>query len=237
VAAARRFGVTLDRRRVGQRLSRAIWQLPPSSPAAYIDVQLNLMALPAGFLQPWSFDLSASDAVNYGAIGAGIAHDLTHAIDALGADFDATGQPRSWWTDRDRTAFETLGQCTVDQYGGYAIEPGLHLQGKRVLGEALGDLAGVRLAYRALERSMRRQPVPVTSGRSPAQQFFIAWGQFRGAAESLELQRQMVTGDSHPTARYRVIGPLVNLPEFQQAFACGAASAMVRAPTQRCQAW
>ena len=237
VAACRRFGVDADRKRVGQRLSRAIWQLPPSSPDAYIDVQLNLMALPAGFLQPPAFDLAASDAVNYGAIGVSMAHDFTHAIDTLGADFDATGQPRNWWTDPDRDAFQRIGQCTVDQYDGYAIEPGVHHQGKQVLGEALGDLAGVRLAYRALHRSMERHPVPVIDGLTPDQQFFIAWGQFRGAAETPELQRQMVKGDPHPTSRYRVIGPLSNAPEFQDAFACKAGSPMVRPPEQRCLAW
>lgn len=237
VAAGRRFGVEADRKRVGQGTSRAIWGLPPSSPAAYIDVQLNLMALPAGFLQPWAFDLAASDAVNYGAMAAGVAHDLTHVIDTLGADFDATGQPRHWWTERDHDAFDRLGECTVDQYDGYAIEPGVHHQGKLVLREALGDLAGVRLAYRALQRSMLSHPVPVAFGLSPEQQFFIAWGQYRGATESLELQRQMVKSDPHATARYRVIGPLSNVPEFQQAFACKAGSAMVRPPAQRCVAW
>ena len=169
------------------------------------------MALPAGFLQPPAFDLAASDAVNYGAIGIGVAHDLTHAIDALGADFDATGQPRNWWTEPDRDAFQKLGQCTVDQYDGYAIEPGVHHQGKQVLGEALGDLAGVRLAYLALQRSMQRHPVPVIDGLSPEQQFFIAWGQFRGAAESPELQRQMVKADPHPTVPVPSDRPAVEL--------------------------
>jgi putative endopeptidase len=145
VAAARRFGVDADRRRVGQRASRALWQLPPSSPDAYIDIQLNVMALPAGFLQPPAFDLAASDAVNYGSIGVGIAHDLTHAIDALGADFDAAGRPRKWWAKADWETFQRIARCTVDQYDGYAIEPGVHLQGRLVLGEALGDLAGLRL--------------------------------------------------------------------------------------------
>jgi len=237
VAAARRFGVEADRKRVGSRKSRALWLLPPSSPDAYIDVQLNLMALPAGFLQAPAFDLAASDAVNYGAIGIGVAHDLTHAIDLLGADFDSRGQPRNWWTETDRDAFRKRGQCTVQQYDGYTIEPGVHLQGKQVLGEALGDLAGVRLAYRALQRSMQRRPVPVIDGFSPDQQFFIAWGQFRGAAESPDLQRQMVKTDSHATSRYRVIGPLSNAAEFQEAFACKAGSPMTRPPEERCRVW
>ena len=153
------------------------------------------MALPAGFLQAPAFDPAASDAVNYGAIGVGIAHDLTHAIDALGVDFDGTetGQPRNWWTAPDRDAFQKQGQCFGDQYEGYLIEPDVHHQGRQVLGEAMGIRPGCAFAYRALERSMQHHPVPVIDGFSPEQQFFIAWGRrLRGAAESLELQRQMV---------------------------------------------
>jgi endothelin-converting enzyme/putative endopeptidase len=237
VAAARRFRVDLDRKRVGRRVSREVWALPPSSPDAYIDVQLNLMVLPAGFLQGAAFDPAATDAANYGAIGVGVAHDITHAIDALGADFDAAGQPRKWWADADRQAFERRGQCVVDQHEAYFVEPGRHLEGKRVRGEAIGDLTGVSVAYRALQRSMRQHPVPTVDGFSPAQQFFIAWGQFRGAAESLELQREMVTSDPHATAKYRVMGPLANTLAFQQAFACPAGSAMVRPPERRCAVW
>ncbi len=237
VAAARSFGVDTNRKRVGQRASRDIWQLPPSSPDAYIDVQLNQMVLPAGFLQAPAFDLGATDAVNYGAIGIGVAHDLTHAIDALGAELDATGLPRNWWTDADRGAFQKLGQCVIDQYEGYTIGAGVHLQGKQVMGEAIGDLAGVRIAYLALERSLPRHPVPAIGGFSPEQQFFIAWGQYRGAAESSELQLQMVKTDSHATSRYRVIGPLASSPEFQRAFACPAGSAMVRPKAKRCRVW
>jgi endothelin-converting enzyme/putative endopeptidase len=237
VAAARRFGVDADRGRIGQRVSRAIWQLPPSSPDAYIDVQLNLMALPAGFLQPPAFDPAATDAVNYGAIGIGIAHDLTHAIDSLGADFDAAGQPRNWWTDPDRQAFQQAGACVADQYAAYSIAPGVPLDGKRVQGEAIGDSAGVMLAYRALQRSMQRRPLPTIGGFTPEQQFFIAWGQFRGGAESPGLQRQMLAGDPHPVSKYRVIGPLANAPEFQEAFACTAGSVMVRPPDRRCRVW
>lgn len=235
VAAARRFGVDQDRRRVGQRVSHEVWKLPPSSPDAYIDIQLNQIVLPAGFLQAPAFDLAAADAVNYGAIGIGVAHDLTHAIDLLGADFDATGRPRNWWSDPDRQAFQQLGQCVVDQHDAYLIEPGVRHQGKQVMGEAIGDLAGVRLAYLALERRLKLQPVPALDGFSAAQQFFISWGQYRGVAESLELQRQMVKGDGHATAKYRVIGPLSSSPEFQRAFACRDGAPMVK--PKRCSVW
>ena len=133
----------------GQRVSRAIWQLPPSSPDAYIDVQLNLMALPAGFLQAPAFDLAATDAVNYGAIGIGIAHDLTHAIDALGADFDADG-PAAELVDGPRSPgvseARPVHRRSVRRLR--RSSPAFIIQGEQVLGEALGDLAGVRLAYR-----------------------------------------------------------------------------------------
>jgi endothelin-converting enzyme/putative endopeptidase len=237
VAAARRFGVDANRRRVGQRVGRDLWQLPPSSSAAYIDVQLNQIVLPAGFLQPPAFDLGATDAANYGAIGIGVAHDLTHAIDLLGADFDATGQPRNWWVNADRQAFQKLGQCVVDQYEGYFVEPGVHHRGKQVLGEAIGDLAGVRIAYLALERALRQRPNPTLDGFTPEQQFFLSWAQYRGAAESPDLQRQLVKTDSHATSKYRVIGPLSSSPEFQRAFACPAGSAMVQPAAQRCRVW
>jgi len=235
VAAARRFGVETGRQRVGGRTGRAVWQLAPSSPLAYIDVQLNQIALPAGFLQGPAFDPGGTDAANYGALGIGIAHDLTHAIDTGGAAFDADGRPRDWWTDADRQAFAQRGQCVADQYDGYVVEPGLRQDGRRVLNEAVGDLAGVRIAYRALERSMQRRPVPDVDGFGAAQQFFISWGQYRGVAESPELQRQMVASDTHPVARWRVMGPLATTPEFQQAFACPAGSPMARAP--RCAVW
>lgn len=237
VAAARRFGVDANRKHVGRRASRDIWKLPPSSPGAYLDVQLNQMVLPAGFLQAPAFDLAATDAVNYGAIGINVAHDLTHAIDGLGAEFDTTFLPRNWWTDADREAFQKRGRCVVEQYEGYAVEPGVHLHGKQVLGEAIGDLAGVRVAYLALERSLRLHPAPSIDGFSPEQQFFISWGQYRGAAESPKLQLEMVKTDPHATAKYRVIGPLASSPEFQRAFACPAGSAMVTPDAKRCLVW
>jgi putative endopeptidase len=229
VMAARRFAVGEDRRHLGQRVARSLWGLPPSSSAAYIDVQLNLMVLPAGFLQAPAFDLAAPDAENYGALGTGIAHDMTHAIDTLGADFDAAGRPTRWWTDADRKGYDDRAACVIAQYDGYLVEPGLPLEGKRVAGEAIGDLAGVSVAYRAFERS---RPGPAIGGFTPAQQFFLAWGRYRGVNEGIELMRKMVTSDSHPTARHRVNGPLVHTPAFREAFACPVAPA---AP--RCRVW
>ena len=237
VAAARTFGVNEDRLRIGKPTDRDLWALAPSSPGAYIDLQLNKLVLPAGFLQPPYFNIDATDAVNYGALGIGLAHDLTHAIDASGSEIDIVGRPQNWWTAADRAEFEKRGQCVVDQFDGYFIEPGVHHDGKRVLSESIGDLAGVRIAYLALEQSMKIHPVPSLDGFTPEQQFFISWGQNSGTAMRLEAQRQRVSTDPHPVPKFRIIGPLSNSPEFQQAFSCKAGMAMVRPAEKRCAVW
>jgi endothelin-converting enzyme/putative endopeptidase len=237
IAQARKFNVDDVRRQVGKPTDRDGWQLPPSSPDAYLDPQLNELVLPAGFLQPPYFDVEATDAMNYGALGAGLAHDMTHAFDATGALFDAMGRAQNWWTDADQKEFQKRAQCIVDQYEGYSIEPGVHHQGKLVLNEALGDQAGVHFAYVALKKSMATHSVPTVDGFTPEQQFFLAWGQFRGEAMGIETQRQTVKGDPHAVPKFRVIGPLSNLPEFAQAFSCKPGAPMVRPPEQRCAVW
>jgi len=234
VTAGRRFTVDADRKRIGKPTERDLWQLPASSPGAYIDVQLNQMVLPAGFLQPPAFGLTQSDAENYGAIGTNIAHDLTHAIDASGSELDVHGRPRPWWTDADRRGFQARGQCVSDQFEGYFIEPGVHHKGSLVLSEAIGDLAGVRLAFVAFRQSLAKHPVPTRVGPTPEQRFFIAFGQMRGDAMRLEAQRLLLATDPHPAPKFRVVGTLSNLPEFQRAFSCPAGAEMVRPPEKRC---
>jgi endothelin-converting enzyme/putative endopeptidase len=239
VAAGRRFNVNEDRQQVGKPVPRDFW-LPtptPSSADGYLIVELNKMVLPAGLLQPPFFNPNATDAVNYGAFGIAVAHDLTHFIDSLGAANDLKGYPTNWWTDADRKQFEQRSQCVVDQFDGYFIEPGVHHDGRRVLGESIADLAGVHIAYAALQRAMRTQPVPVVDGFTPEQQFFISWGQTTGAAMRLEAQRQLIASDPHPVPKFRVIGPLSNSQEFQRAFSCAVSTPMVRPTEKLCQVW
>jgi putative endopeptidase len=238
-AEGRRFNVNEDRQQVGKPTPRDFW-LPtptPSSADGYLIVELNKMVLPAGQLQPPFFNPDATDAVNYGAFGIAVAHDLTHFIDSLGAANDLQGYPTNWWTDADREQFNQRGQCVVDQFDGYFIEPGVHHDGKRVLSESIADLAGVQIAYVALQHSMRTHPVPVVDGFTPEQQFFISWGQASGAAMRREAQRQLISGDPHPVPKFRVIGPLSNSREFQQAFSCQVSAQMVRPPEKRCKVW
>jgi putative endopeptidase len=239
VAAGRRFNVNEDRQQVGKRVSRDFW-LPtptPSSADGYLIVELNKIVLPAGLLQPPFFNPNATDAVNYGAFGIAVAHDLTHFIDSLGAANDLKGYPTNWWTDADRKQFEQRSQCVVDQFNGYFIEPGVHHDGRRVLGESIADLAGVHVAYAGLQRAIRTQPAPVVDGFTPEQQFFISWGQTSGAAMRLEAQRQLIASDPHPVPKFRVIGPLSNSQEFQQSFSCAVSAPMVRPTEKRCEVW
>ncbi len=184
-AAARRFNVDANRKQIGHPTDPHLWQLPSSSSSlAYLDLQLNEIVLPAGFLQWPQLDPEANDAVLYGAIGAAVAHDMTHSIDALGSTVDPAGRPTTWWSDADRNELAKRSQCVIDQVEAFEIEPGIHHEGKRVLSEAIGDLAGVRIAYAALRRSLAEHPVPVVAGFTPEPQFFLAAAQARGEASS-----------------------------------------------------
>lgn len=237
VAAGRKFNVDDDRAQIGKPVDRGRWGMTPPTSDAYYNPLLNEIVFPAGILQPPAFSMQNVDAVNYGAIGVVIGHEISHGFDDQGAQYAADGRLLNWWTDADLKRFQERGQCVVRQFDNYFIEPGIHHNGKLVLGEAIGDLAGVKLAYRAFQIAQKEQPAPVIDGFTPDQQFFIAWGQFRGDAIRLETQRLMVQGDPHPIAKYRVIGPLSNFPEFHQAFNCKAGSDMVRPAEQRCEVW
>jgi endothelin-converting enzyme/putative endopeptidase len=238
VAAGRKFNVDDDRARIGKPVDRTLWGITPPTSDAYYNALLNEIVFPAGILQPPAFSLDAIDAVNYGAIGVVIGHEISHGFDDEGAQFDADGRLQNWWTQADLEQFQARGQCVVDQFDGYFIEPGIHHDGKLVLGESIGDLAGAKLAWLGFKKSQQGKPAsPAQGGFSDDQQFFIAWGQFRGDAVRPEAQRLMVQSDPHPIAKFRVIGPLSNLPAFQKAFACKDRAPMVRPPAARCEVW
>jgi endothelin-converting enzyme/putative endopeptidase len=236
--AASRWNVADNRSQVGKPTDRSRWGMTPPTSNAYYNPSQNEIVFPAGILQPPAFDVTATDAVNYGAIGVVIGHEISHGFDDQGAQFDAQGRLANWWTPADNTKFQAKGECVVKQFDNYFIEPGIHHNGKLVLGESIGDLAGAKIAFRAYQKSREgKGPEPTIDGFTPEQQFFIAWGQWRGDETRPETQRTMIQGDPHPVAKYRVNGPLSNLHEFRDAFQCKAGDPMVRPDADRCEVW
>jgi endothelin-converting enzyme/putative endopeptidase len=237
VVAGLKYGTEDNRKQIGKATDRGRWEMTPPTSDAYYNPSLNEIVFPAGILQPPAFDMNAADAVNYGAIGVVIGHEISHGFDDQGAKFDAQGRLSDWWTADDLKRFNERTQCVVDQFESYFIEPGIHHNGHLVLGESIGDFAGAKIAYLAFQKAQKTTPAPTLDGLTPDQQFFIAWGQFRGDEIRPETQRMMVQGDPHPIAKYRVIGPLSNMPEFATAFGCKAGDPMVRPANQRCDVW
>jgi len=238
VAAARKFNVDDDLATIGKPVDRGRWGMTPPTSNAYYNPSLNEIVFPAGILQPPAFSVEANDAVNYGAIGVVIGHEISHGFDDQGSQYDALGRLENWWSPEDLKKFQEKTRCVVEQYDKYEVEPGVAQKGRLVVGESIGDLAGARIAYRAFEIAQKgKPPMPTVDGFTPDQQFFIAWGQFRGDALRPELARVMAQGDPHPIAKFRVIGPLSNLPEFAKAFGCKPGSPMVRDDAVRCDVW
>jgi endothelin-converting enzyme/putative endopeptidase len=236
ITSTQAFAVRDDLERIGKPLDRGRWDMTPPTMNAYYNPQMNEVVVPAGYLQPPGFNPKGLDAINYGAIGVTIGHEISHGVDDEGAQFAADGSLTMWWTPEDFEKFKAKTACTTQQYDSYFIEPGIHHNGKLVTGEALGDLGGVNLALRAYEKSRAgRGPEPTVDGLTPEQQFFLAEAQWRGALVRPEAARSQVQVDPHPLGKWRVLGPLSNMPEFEKAWGCKKGDPMVRAET--CKVW
>ena len=238
VVEARKFAVRDDHNLIGKPVDRGRWGMTTPTSNAYYNPQLNEIVFPAGILLPPMFDVTAMDAVNYGGIGPVIGHEISHGFDDQGAQYDSTGALKQWWTPEDYKNFKARGQCIINQFDGYTVAGGLHENGKLVEGESIGDLGGVKLAYLAFQKSLEGKQKPdQVDGFTLEQQFFISWGQSRGDEIRDEAQRQFVLTNPHPVSKYRVNGPLSNLPEFQKAFSCKEGDPMVRPAADRCEIW
>jgi predicted metalloendopeptidase len=224
--------------KVGKPVDRAEWDMTPPTVNAYYNPQLNEIVFPAGILQPPFFDFKADDALNYGAIGAVIGHEMTHGFDDEGAQFDPQGNLKDWWTPEDLKEFKARGECIVKQFDGFAVEGALHENGKLVEGESIADLGGVVIAYTAFEKSLAGKPrPPEIEGFTPEQRFFLGYARAWEENMRPEFERMLTNVDPHPLPKFRVIGPLSNFPAFAQAFHCQPGDPMVRPPSDRCAIW
>ena len=223
--------------KLGKPVDRTEWHMTPPTVNAYYSPQMNEIVFPAGILQPPFFDLSADDAVNYGAIGVVIGHEIGHGFDDQGSKYDGAGNLRNWWTDDDKREFEKRTGCVIDQFNSFDVQPGLRHTGKLIIGEAAGDLSGITLAYRAYHRSLNGKPGPVIDGLTADQRFFIAFARVWATNARPEEDRLRLQTDPHPLPKYRVIETLKNVPEFAQAFGCHEGDAMVKPADQRCKLW
>ena len=223
--------------KIGHPPDRGEWQMTPPTVNAYFDATLNEIVFPAGILQPPFFDMTADDAVNYGAIGMIIGHEITHAFDDQGRQFDADGKLRDWWTAGDATRFNERAKLVVDQYGEYVAVDTLRVNGQLTLGENIADFAGLTIAYHAYQKSLEGKSRRTIDGYTPEQRFFIGAAQGWRSKRRPEALRQLVLSDPHSPANFRVNGPLANMPEFHAAFGCTAADPMVRGDGKRAQIW
>jgi predicted metalloendopeptidase len=233
---ARRFA------RLSQPVDRSEWFSSPHTVNAFAG-GFNNIVFPAGILQPPFFDPIADDATNFGAIGAVIGHEITHHFDDRGRRFDEVGNLADWWTEVDAKAYQQRADRLAAQYSGYAPLPGHAINGVQTLGENISDLGGIKIAYDGLQIALARQPKEGAPAKTPAgqptpsQQFFIAFATiWRDKIRAEALITQLRSGQ-HSPARYRVLGPLANMPAFAQAFSCPPSSPMLRAEGERISIW
>ena len=188
-------------------------------------------------MQPPFFDPEADDAVNYGGMGAVIGHEMTHGFDDQGRQYDARGNLRDWWTADDAARFRQRAGLIVDQFNHYVAIDTLHINGTLTQGENVADLGGLKVAYAALERSLQGKPRQTVDGFTPEQQFFLAWARIWAENRRPAYARLVVLIDSHAPGKWRVDGPMSNMPEFAAAFHCQAGDPMVRPADQRVSIW
>lgn len=235
VIRANEFLINRDLNKIGKPIDRTEWAMSPQTINAYYDPSMNNLNMPAGILQAPFFDPGAPAAVNYGAVGFVMGHEMTHGFDDQGAQFDGHGNLKNWWTPSDLSKFNKATQCIADQFSNYVVNGDLHVQGKLVVGEATADLGGITLAYRAFHHSKEYKEAKTIDGMTPDQQFFLGTAHVWAMNIRPQQIRNQVTTDPHPPAQYRVNGSLANMPQFQAAFNVPANSPMVN--QNRCVIW
>jgi predicted metalloendopeptidase len=204
---------------------------------AYYSMAVNEIVFPAGRLQPPFFSVAYDDGANYGGIGAAIGHEMSHGFDDAGRQYDAAGNVRDWWAPDDARRYRERAEAVVRQYGAYVVIDTLRLNPRLTLGENIADVAGVSIAYEALERALRGKPRATIDGFTAEQRFFLAYAQSRLSVQRPESMRMLLATAVHAPSRVRVNGPLSNMPEFARAFGCKEGDPMVRPAPERVSIW
>jgi putative endopeptidase len=224
--------------KLGKPIDRQEWGMTPPTINAYYNPAMNEIVFPAGILQAPFFDPEADDAVNYGGIGAVIGHELTHGYDDQGRQFDAQGNLKDWWTKEDADKFTERAQYLVKQFSAYEVLDSVFVNGELTLGENIADLGGLKIAYLAYQKSLKGKPTPEKiDGFTGPQRFFISWATVWRVNERPESMRQRAITDPHSPPRFRVNGPLSNLPEFYAAFDVKEGDPMMRPGSLRANIW
>ena len=231
------FRFRYEMNKIGKPVNRGEWGMTPPTVNAYYSSTYNEIVFPAGILQPPFFDPKADDALNYGGIGAVIGHEMTHGFDDEGRKFDADGNLRDWWTPEDAKNFEARAECVQHQFDSYEVQPGVHENGKLVLGESIADLGGLTIALKAFEKTPEGQSNEKIDDFTPVQRFFLAWARTWAASQRPEAELLSVKTNPHPLDRFRAFAAPSNMHEFWQAFGCKAGEPMVRTGDQVCRIW
>ncbi|HEU4852366.1 MAG TPA: M13-type metalloendopeptidase [Telluria sp.] len=234
---ASQFGYARNIEKLGQPIDREEWGMTPQTINAYYRSTMNEIVFPAAILQPPFFDANADDAVNYGAIGAVIGHEISHGFDDNGSKSDGDGNLRDWWTEADRKNFMTKADALTKQYDAYSPIPGYNVNGKLTLGENIADNSGLAIAYKAYKLSLGGQPAPVIDGLTGEQRFYMGFGQVWRAKMRDEAMIVQLKTDPHSPGQYRANGTVQNQPGFYEAFDVKEGDKMYVAPEKRVIIW
>jgi predicted metalloendopeptidase len=232
-----RYAYDRDLNKLGKPIDREEWMLSPQTLNAYYNPEMNEIVFPAAILQPPFFDANADDAVNYGAIGAVIGHEISHGFDDSGSQYDGNGNLRNWWTQDDHKNFKAKTKVLVEQYSAFSPLPGYNVNGELTLGENIADNSGLAIAYKAYQISLGGKPAPVIDGMTGEQRFFMGFGQvWRGKMREPAMIARIKT-DPHSPGEFRANGTLRNQPGFYEAFKLKEGDKMYLAPAKRVTIW
>jgi putative endopeptidase len=233
----RKFFEDRDMERLTQRTDKEEWLMTPQTVNAYYLANFNEIVFPAAYLQPPNFDPNVDDAINYGAIGATIGHEMGHGFDDQGSKSDAKGVKRNWWTDEDRARFEARTKILGDQFSSYEPIEGQFIDGAYTMGENIGDLGGLEVAYRAYRLSLGDKPAPVIGGYTGDQRFFLSYAQTWRSKYRDELALYLLKTGPHSPPKYRVNGIVRNMDAWYKAFDVSPDHALYLSPEQRASIW